>query len=57
MPEAVTLLRSIRRAGESPDGEEREPLRVAASDPLNQRGILTPDDRVAPTRRTDVVVG
>jgi ATP-dependent Lhr-like helicase len=51
MPEAVTLLRSVRRST-----EERPPLVVAASDPLNQRGILTPDERVAPTRRTDVVV-
>jgi ATP-dependent Lhr-like helicase len=58
MPEAVTLLRSVRRASSSSSAseEERAPLTVSASDPLNQRGILTPDERVAPTRRTDVVV-
>ena len=38
---AVTLL---RKRGTDADPS---PLRVAAADPLNLRGILTPDDRVA----------
>jgi ATP-dependent Lhr-like helicase len=51
LPEAVTLLRAIRKR------EPGEPLSVPASDPLNFRGILTPDERVAPTARTRVLVG
>ena len=37
---AVQLLREIRR-------RDATPLRVAAADPLNLRGILTPDEKVA----------
>jgi ATP-dependent helicase Lhr and Lhr-like helicase len=44
-PEAVTLLRSVRRRG------ARDPIHVSAADPLNFRGILTPEERVAPTTR------
>jgi ATP-dependent Lhr-like helicase len=51
LPEAVTLLRAIRKR------DPEEPLSVSASDPLNFRGILTPDERVAPTARTRVLVG
>jgi ATP-dependent Lhr-like helicase len=51
LPEAVTLLRAIRKREPAP------PLSVSASDPLNFRGILTPDERVAPTARTRVLVG
>jgi hypothetical protein len=29
---------------------------VSAADPLNFRGILTPDDRIAPATRTQVRV-
>lgn len=38
--EAVALVRKIRNRDESP-------LTVAAADPLNLRGILTPDERVS----------
>jgi ATP-dependent Lhr-like helicase len=50
LPEAVTLLRSIRR---------REPgatVHVSAGDPLNFRGILTPDERISPMARKRVLV-
>ena len=50
LPEAVTLLRQVRRR---PEGA---PLAVSAADPLNFRGILTPDERVAPTLRRQVRV-
>ncbi len=51
LPEAVTLLRAVRRRGENP-----EPLSVSAADPLNFRGILTPDERVSPATRQNVRV-
>jgi len=54
LPEAVTLLRAVRRRGAS-DGDP-SPVSVAASDPLNYRGILTPDDRVPSTAREAVQV-
>ncbi len=53
LPEAVTLLRSVRRR----DAEgESVPVSVAAADPLNFRGILTPDERIASTTRRQVLV-
>jgi ATP-dependent Lhr-like helicase len=45
LPEAVRLLREVRRKGERPLGSG--PLEVSAADPLNFQGILTPDARVA----------
>lgn len=51
LPEAVTALRKARRE------DEREAARVAAADPLNLRGILTPDERVSPATRAWVEVG
>jgi ATP-dependent Lhr-like helicase len=51
LPEAVTLLRAVRRRGETP-----ETLTVSAADPLNFRGILTPDERVSPATRQQVRV-
>ena len=51
LPEAVTLLRELRRRGEAPS------VSVSAADPLNFRGILTPDDRVSPTLLRQVMVG
>jgi len=45
LPEAVGLLREVRRRGDRPAGTG--PLEVAASDPLNFQGILTPAPRVA----------
>ena len=51
-PEAVTLLRQLRRRS----SEDRAEVMVSAADPLNFRGILTPDSRVAPTARAQVRV-
>jgi ATP-dependent Lhr-like helicase len=51
LPEAVTLLRAIRRGPETP------PISVSAADPLNLRGILTPDERVPSVARERVTVG
>ena len=50
LPEAVSLLRAVRRRGPA------QPLQVAAADPLNFRGILTPDERVSPLARQKVLV-
>lgn len=51
LAEAVTLLRAVRKRGATP------PVSVSAADPLNFRGILTPDDRVPPVARQKVLVG
>lgn len=50
LPEAVTLLRKLRKE------ESKAPLSVAAADPLNFQGILTPDPKVARTARKQVLV-
>jgi ATP-dependent Lhr-like helicase len=50
LPEAIPMLRSVRRRGEI------VALTVSAADPLNLRGILTPDERIAPTARQKVEV-
>jgi ATP-dependent Lhr-like helicase len=50
LPEAVTLLRAVRRRGPA------EPLHASAADPLNFRGILTPDERISPLSRQKVRV-
>ena len=42
LPEAIGLLRSIRKA--SPTGD---PITLSAADPLNLQGILTPGPRIA----------
>jgi ATP-dependent Lhr-like helicase len=52
LPEAITLLRDVRRRG-----DVRTPASVAAADPLNFRGILTPDERISPATRRLVQVG
>jgi ATP-dependent Lhr-like helicase len=53
LPEAIPLLRAVRRRGVvSPE----DVVTVSAADPLNFRGILTPDERVAPTTRRQVLV-
>ena len=51
LPEAVELLRSVRRRADS------AALQVSAGDPLNFRGILTPDERVPVIARQRVTVG
>ena len=55
LPEAVTLLREVRRRGERPLGST--PLRVCAADPLNLQGILTPDEKVPASAAYGVAVG
>jgi len=50
----VTLLRAVRRRSDS--DADPSPVSVAASDPLNFRGILTPDDRVTASAREAVRV-
>jgi ATP-dependent Lhr-like helicase len=50
LPRAVRLLRKLRR-------EDRSPVVVAAADPLNYSGILTPDERISPLVRERVTVG
>jgi len=51
LPEAVTLLRAVRKRG------ELGPIEVAAADPLNFRGILTPEEWVPVTAKGVVPVG
>jgi ATP-dependent helicase Lhr and Lhr-like helicase len=55
LPEAIPMLRDERRA-ESAHAEERPAASVSAADPLNFRGILTPDERVSPATRRQVLV-
>jgi ATP-dependent Lhr-like helicase len=43
LPEAITLLRSVRRRAST--AEDPAPVEVSAADPLNYWGILTPDPR------------
>ncbi|HTU00233.1 MAG TPA: hypothetical protein VMG58_00405, partial [Candidatus Sulfotelmatobacter sp.] len=54
LPEAVTLLRAVRRHNDS--SVRTSPLLVSAADPLNFQGILTPDERVASGTRQQVRV-
>ncbi|MBI5368549.1 MAG: DEAD/DEAH box helicase [Planctomycetes bacterium] len=51
LPEAVELLRGVRRRG--PAGE---PVVVGAADPLNFRGILTPEARVPASASAQVAL-
>lgn len=51
LPEAIPLLRRVRRE----DSDAR--LEVSAADPLNLRGILTPDGRISPLTLQTVAVG
>jgi ATP-dependent Lhr-like helicase len=51
LPEAVEQLRRLRRDG------PRAPVSVISADPLNFQGILTPDPRIPPTVRQEVLVG
>ncbi len=60
LPEAIPILREERRAEraetETADAPGRTPASVSAADPLNFRGILTPDERVSPATRRQVLV-
>ena len=51
LPEAVELLRQLKRQS------ARQPVSVVPADPLSFQGILTPEQRVAPTKRRHVLVG
>jgi ATP-dependent Lhr-like helicase len=51
LPAAVEQIRRIRRQG------RREPVSVVSADPLNFQGILTPEPRISPTLRREVLVG
>jgi ATP-dependent Lhr-like helicase len=51
LPEAVALMRAVRKRG------ELQPVSVSAADPLNFRGILTPDERVPSVAKKRVQVG
>ena len=51
LPEAVQLLRHLKRQ------PPRAAITVASADPLNFQGILTPEERIAPTTRRQVLVG
>jgi ATP-dependent Lhr-like helicase len=53
LPEAITLLRAVRRNAD----RASLPAEVSAADPLNFRGILTPEERVSPAARRLVQVG
>jgi ATP-dependent Lhr-like helicase len=55
MPDAIPALREERRRERDPDGSSAA-ISVSAADPLNFRGILTPDERVPPTTRRQVLV-
>ncbi|MGB0651688.1 MAG: Lhr family helicase, partial [Thermoplasmatota archaeon] len=54
LPEAVELLRKVRRKSRA--ASEEQAMEVDAGDPLNFRGILTPDARISPLRNTKVAV-
>jgi ATP-dependent Lhr-like helicase len=51
-PEALDLLRAIRRSLQKPDAEPDEQVEVANSDPLNLAGIILPGPRVSTLSRT-----
>ena len=51
LPEAVELLRQLKRQ------PPRQAASVVSADPLNFQGILTPEERVAPSKRRHVLVG
>ncbi|MEM7165299.1 MAG: DEAD/DEAH box helicase [Planctomycetota bacterium] len=51
LPEAVTLLRRVRKVG-----DEWVPVTIAPADPLNYTGILLPGERVSPTSRSEIVI-
>jgi ATP-dependent Lhr-like helicase len=55
LPEAVPLLREVRKAGEAAAWLPR--VSVSAADPLNFIGILTPDERISSATRQQVRVG
>lgn len=59
LPQAVETLRRLRRIGDGKlpvpqtDGDS---IIVSAADPLNLRGVLTPDERVSPMLRRKIAV-
>jgi len=55
LPEAVALMRRLRRAGPRSE-ESASEVRVSAADPLNLEGILTPEARIPSQARRRVLV-
>jgi len=53
-PEALDLLRAIRRPKQQAEGQSDEPLDVANADPLNLAGIILPGPRVSTLARSGV---
>ena len=51
LPSAIELLRKLRRQG------PREPVAIAPPDPLDFRGVLTPENEVARADRQAVMSG
>ncbi|HEY2798017.1 MAG TPA: hypothetical protein VGK26_09025, partial [Thermoanaerobaculia bacterium] len=56
LAEAIPILREERRAERDSTAPAPAPASVSAADPLNFRGILTPDERVSPATRRQVLV-
>ncbi|HET7250185.1 MAG TPA: DEAD/DEAH box helicase [Gemmatimonadales bacterium] len=56
LPEAVELLRRLRRAARPSDANASDALEVPATDPLNLHGVLTPDARIPAQLRRRVQV-
>ena len=56
LPEAVEKLRELRRRHALASAGEGRGLRVAASDPLNLDGILTPEARIPALVRRRVAI-
>jgi ATP-dependent helicase Lhr and Lhr-like helicase len=54
-PEALDLLRAIRRSSQKPDAEPDDRFEVANSDPLNLAGIILPGPRVSTLARAESV--
>ena len=57
LPEAVELLRELRRKQALVPAAEGEGLRVSASDPLNLEGILTPVARIPSQLQRRIAIG
>ena len=57
LPEAIEKLRELRRKKALGPPEDATPLRVAAADPLNLEGILTPEARIPALTRQRVAIG
>jgi ATP-dependent Lhr-like helicase len=57
LPGAIEQLRTLRRQKALGPADDTTPLRVAAADPLNLGGILTPEARIPALTRQRVAIG